>query len=286
MTQPAIRDLINTYRASPLKKKDILREILQQSALLGLARLRFFEHAAFYGGTSLRILYGLDRFSEDLDFSLLKPDDQFNFKPFLDGLEREMHSFGFHVEVREKKKEAPILSAFVKSNTMKLLLTIEEEQFNRKGVHPEEKIAIKLEIDTNPPLGFRTETKLVLNPTPFYVLTYCLSDLFAGKMHAILCRNWKTRVKGRDWYDLVWFIKNGTSIHLSHLANRMNQSGHLPSGSKLDHEMLLNLLEEKIMNIEWEQAKEDVKPFLYNPKLLDIWSKQFFLDLRTHLKSE
>ncbi|NGX59288.1 MAG: hypothetical protein KR126chlam3_00436 [Chlamydiae bacterium] len=284
MKQPAIRDLIKKYRASPLKKKDILREILQQSALLGLARHQFFEHAAFYGGTALRILYELDRFSEDLDFSLLKPEAQFNFQPFLDGLQKEIHSLGFHVEVssKKKKKDSPILSAFVKSNTLKLFLTIEEET---KAIHPEEKIVIKLDIDTNPPLGFEVETKLVLNPTPFYVLTYHQSDLFAGKMHAILCRSWKTRVKGRDWYDLVWFIKKGIPIHLSHLTQRMQQSGHLPLGEELDHEKLLDFLKDKIMKIDWEQAKKDVRAFLQDPKVLDVWSQSFFLDMISHLKS-
>lgn len=285
MTQPAIQDLIKKYRESSLKKKDILREILQQSALLGLARQRFFEHAAFYGGTALRILYGLDRFSEDLDFSLLKPDVHFNFQPFLVGLKKEMQSFGFHVEVESKKKEPPILSAFVKGNTMKMLLTIEEEDFAQKGLHPDEKIAIKLEIDTNPPLGFAVETKLVVNPTPFYVLTYIPKDLFAGKMHAVLCRSWKTRVKGRDWYDLIWFIQNSIPVHLLHLANRMKQSGNLPHEQILDQETFVKLLEEKIRKVDWTQAKADVKAFISDPKVLDIWSQKYFLDLIPHLKT-
>ncbi len=285
MTQPAIQALIKKYRASPLKKKDVLREVLQQSALLGLARHQFFEHAAFYGGTALRILYGLDRFSEDLDFSLLKPNAQFNFKPFLEGLQREMYSLGFQVEAKAKKKDSPILSAFVKSNTLKLLLTIEEEDAVPKGVHPEEKIAIKLEVDTNPPLGFEVETKLVLNPTPFHVLTYSLSDLFAGKMHAILCRSWKTRVKGRDWYDLIWFITQGVPVHLSHLSCRMQQSKHLAHKEELTYQKLTNLLEEKIGKIDWGQAKNDVRAFLNDPKVLDVWSESFFLELITHLES-
>ncbi len=285
MIQPAIRDLISKYRDSSLKKKDILREILQQSALLGLARQHFFEHAAFYGGTALRILYGLDRFSEDLGFSLLKPNAEFNFQPFLDALQKEMRSLGFHVDVKAKKKESPILSAFIKSNTLKLLLTIEEDTI-QKGIHPEEKIAVKLEIDTNPPLGFEVETKLVLNPTPFYVLTYHPSDLFAGKMHAILCRSWKTRVKGRDWYDLIWFITKDIPIHLSHLTRRMQQSGHLSLKESLNPKTLQTHLKDKIKKIDWEQAKSDVRAFLYDPKVLDVWSQPFFLDLISHLKTQ
>jgi len=282
MTQPAIRELFKKYEHSHLKKRDILREILQQSALLGLSRVQFFEHAAFYGGTALRILYGLDRFSEDLDFSLLRPESDFNFKPFLDGLQRELHSLGFLVEVDVKKKTPPMLSAFMKSNTMQLLLSIEDKR--SKGIHPDEKVSIKLEIDTNPPLGFEVETKLILDPIPFYILSYLPKDLFAGKMHAILCRSWKTRVKGRDWYDLVWFISRGTELNLSHLSIRMLQSGHLSATTKLDEYQFFVLFKEKIESIDWEQAKNDVRTFLNDPKVLDIWSREFFLDLIVHLK--
>lgn len=282
MTQPAIRELMNQYKQSPLKKRDILREILQQSALLGLARHQFFEHAAFYGGTALRILYGLDRFSEDLDFSLLKPKPDFDFQPFLDGLQKEMDSLGFHVQVTAKKQDPPILSAFLKSNTLKLLLAIEEEKNQR--VHPDEKVSIKLEIDVNPPPGFATETKLVLNPTPFYVLSYQPADLFAGKMHALLCRSWKTRVKGRDWYDLIWYIKNKIPLNLTHVQSRMQQSGHFPATESLNEIKLRDLLGEKITSVDWQQAKDDVAPFLYDLKALDVWSDQFFQDLTSHLE--
>ncbi len=284
MNQPALRKLIDQYQGSATKKKDVLREILQQSALLGLARHHFFEHAAFYGGTALRILYGLNRFSEDLDFSLLAPNEEFNFQPFLDGLQSEMESLGFHVAVKIKKKEAPILSAFLKSNTLKLMLTVEDDNYSLKNIHPEEKIAIKLEVDTNPPLGFNLESKLVLNPTPFYVLTYAQQDLFAGKMHAILCRSWKQRVKGRDWYDLIWFISKGIPIHTSHLVQRLQQSGHLSQSEELNHQKLQHLLEEKIQEVDWSLAKEDVRAFINDQSVLDLWSDKFFLDLISGLK--
>jgi len=277
MIQPAIQDFIKAYRSPSLKKRDILRDILQHSALLGLARRNFFEHAAFYGGTALRILYRLDRLSEDLDFSLLKPNPNFDFAPFLDGLENEMSSFGFEVEAQLKKKESPILSAFVKANTLKLLLTIEDS--HHIAIHPDEKISIKLEIDTTPPPGFQVQTELVLTPTPFYVLTYSPEDLFAGKMHAILCRQWRKRVKGRDWFDLIWFIKNNIPIHLAHLCQRMIQSKHLPTDIQLDKDKLLDFLQKRISIIDWEQAKNDVKPFLFDPQQLTIWSAKFFLDL-------
>ena len=282
MILPAIQDMISRYKDSSLKRSDILREILQQSALLGLSRLRFFEHAAFYGGTALRILYGLDRFSEDLDFSLLSPNPAFDFHPFLKGLEREMESLGFIVEVCAKHNTPPILSAFVKGGTEKLLLTINEKK--QPGIHPDEKIRIKLEIDTNPPSGFAVEPKLVLNPSPFYVSTYVQEDLFAGKMHAALCRGWKRRVKGRDWYDLVWFIQREVPVHLAHLSERMRQSGHLPQDEQLDREKLLDFLHKKIQIVDWESARNDVKRFLRDPRTIDIWSSAFFLDLLPRLR--
>jgi predicted nucleotidyltransferase component of viral defense system len=282
MTQPFIQEIFRKYQTSRLTKKDILREILQQSALLGLARHNFFEHAAFYGGTALRILYGLDRFSEDLDFSLLKPNAEFNFSPFLEGMKKEISSFGFHVELTAKEKESAISSAFVKANTLKSLLMIEGLS-SIKGIHREEKITIKIEVDTNPPPGFQTEPKFVLLPTPFYILSYVPRDLFAGKMNAILWREWKNRVKGRDWYDLIWFLKNNIPVHLSHLAERMIQSGNLFPGETIDHNKLLELLQKRIVSIDWEQAKKDVKPFIEDPKQLDLWSVKFFEDLITRI---
>jgi len=196
-----------------------------------------------------------------------------------------MQALGFHVDVQSKENDSPILSAFMKSNTKKLLLAFEEPN-KPKSIHPEEKISIKLEIDTNPPMGFEVESKLVLKPTPFHVLTYHPKDLFAGKMHALLCRNWKNRIKGRDWYDFIWYINKNIPVHLSHLTIRMQQSGHLQLGDNLNHSKLLLLLQKKIKKIDFNQAKNDVKPFLNDPKVLDVWSASFFTELIQHLKSE
>src|SRR5438067_2127924 len=165
-----IKDMLNNYKNINIGESDKLREILQQAALLGLYRTQFFEHAAFYGGTALRILYGLDRFSEDLDFSLLKKDTMFDFHPFLKGLEKEMDGMGFKVEVSEKEKNqyTGILSAFLKTNTLDLILSIQERS-SRGGIHPDQKLKIKLEIDVDPPLGFRTTSVLLREPVPFHV---------------------------------------------------------------------------------------------------------------------
>ncbi len=265
---------------------DRLREILQQTALLGLARHHFFEHAVFYGGTALRILYGLDRYSEDLDFSLLRPNLDFNFTPFLEGMHRELEAFGFQLDivVREKNAETGIWSAFLKANTLSLTLSIFEKA-KIKGIHPEQKIQIKLEIDTDPPLEhLPTEIKLIKNPVPFYVATYSLGDLFAGKVHAALCRKWQKRIKVRDWYDLIWYIQKGVPVNLTHLKERLRQTKHLQVGEKFEEKELLERLHAKIDEIDWGLAKIDVAVFIADKSKLDIWSSKFFHDMISHLK--
>jgi len=282
----SIKQMLESYTDS-IPQIDKLREILQQTALLGLARHHFFEHAVFYGGTALRILYGLDRYSEDLDFSLLKPDPNFNFSPYLEGMHRELEAMGFRLDIttRKVKSDTGILSAFLKANTFSLLLSI-YEKMKLKGVHPDQKIQIKLEIDIDPPLlHLPFESKLVKNPVPFYVATYAIVDLFAGKMHAVLCRNWQNRVKGRDWYDLIWYIQNGIPVNLSHLRERMRQTRHLQLEEEgFNEKELLERLHKKIDAIDWELAKSDVAVFIADKRRLDIWSSSFFHDIIGHLR--
>ena len=145
------------------------------------------------------------------------------------------------------------------------------------------KIQIKLEVDIDPPLNFRVENKIVLNPVSFYVLTLHQSDLFAGKMHAILYRAWKGRVKGRDWYDLIWYIKNKIPLNLRHLEERMKQTGNFESKETLTQHQTVEMLKSKIQEIDWEKAKADVRSFISDPERLEIWSSPFFLDLIEHL---
>ncbi len=281
----SIKQMLNSY-PDTVPQIDKLREILQQTALLGLARHQFFQHAAFYGGTALRILYGLDRYSEDLDFSLLKPNPHFDFTPFLYGMHQELLAMGFEldIELRQKNADTGIWSAFLKGNTLSMLLSIHEKT-KIKGVHPEQKIQIKLEIDTDPPLlHLPLESKLVKNPIPFYVSTYAIVDLFAGKMHAALCRNWKKRIKGRDWYDVIWYVQSGTPINLIHLRERMKQTKHLGSDEKFGESELLERLHAKINEIDWELAKADIAMFIPNKQKLAIWSAPFFHDLVGHLR--
>jgi predicted nucleotidyltransferase component of viral defense system len=258
-----------------------LREILQEIALLGLWRSRFFEKAAFYGETALRILYGLDRFSEDLDFSLLKPAADFDLSRYCSALEKEIQAFGFDVSVTGKSKsvQSAIQSAFLKADTLKHLLVINTSEKLTASIPRGQVLKIKIEVDTDPPPEFDTETRFLLQPIPFSVRAFSLPDMFAGKMHAVLCRGWKGRVKGRDWHDLVWYVANHPQLHLKHLEQRMIQSGHLKKAESLTPKKLSTIAETVIEKLDVEQARREVEPFVKDPEMLTIWSRDFFRDV-------
>jgi len=263
-----------------------LREMMQEIALLGLWRSKFFEKAAFYGGTALRILYGLDRFSEDLDFSLLSPMSDFDIGQYSLALEKELRAFGFDVRVEKRNKvvASPVQSAFLKANTFNELLVITPDASIAQAVPRGQVLKIKLEVDTDPPPGFSTESKYLLQPVPFAVRTYILPDLFAGKMHAVLCRKWKNRVKGRDWYDLVWYAANHPELHLAHLEQRMRQSGHWQANRAMDESTFRALLRDRIETLDVEQACREVEPFVRHPEALGIWSREFFHDVGSRIQ--
>ncbi len=265
-----------------------LREIIQEVALLGLWRAKFFEHAAFYGGTALRILYGLDRFSEDLDFSLLTPSPDFNLARYTASLEEELQAFGFNVRVEmvDKAVESAVQSAFLKANTRNELLVIEAGEELTGQVAAGQVLKVKIEVDTDPPPGFSTQTRYLLQPIPFAVRSYSLPDLFAGKMHAILFRKWKNRVKGRDWYDLVWYAANHPHLNLAHLEQRMRQTGHWSGDKNLSPVVFTDLLFEAIDRLDVNQARKDVAPFVKDQQMLALWSHDFFQDVASRIKTE
>jgi predicted nucleotidyltransferase component of viral defense system len=264
-----------------------VREIFQSLALFGLWRAKFFEHAAFYGGTALRILHGLDRYSEDMDFSLLKTDATFSLPSYGEALRRELASFGFEVEFESRRKvvESRIDSAFLKANTLRQLMVIKPGADVLADQRGREQLKIKLEIDTDPPGGFQTVSLPVLVPVPFAVRVYSLPDLFAGKMHAILCRSWQNRVKGRDWYDLVWYLGHHPEINLAHLEQRMRQSGNWTSGSALRREDLLRMLDQKIDLLDTGQARDEVARFVRDRASLELWSRDFFRQIVARIKT-
>lgn len=278
----AVRSMLDRYNLHTSDDyTNALREILQEIALLGLWRSKFFEHSAFYGGTALRVLYGLDRYSEDLDFSLLKPDDLFSLEAYAGSLQREINSFGFQVDFERRRKslQTPIESAFLKTNTYKQLIIIEASEDLLRDLHPLKNLKIKLEVDTDPPGGFETETRYVLQPFPFSVRIFSLPDLFAGKLHAVLCRHWRSRVKGRDWYDLIWYASKHPEVRLSHLEARMRQSGNYCEERPLSAEKLRRLLREAVDTLNVAKSRQEVSPFVRDHRALDVWSREFFADV-------
>jgi hypothetical protein len=282
----AIAKMISKYDCHALNDYiNALREILQEIALLGLWRAKFFEKAACYGDTALRILYGLDRFSEDIDFSLLQPAKGFDLTDYTAFVKKEMEAFGFdvHVERVNKAIQTTIQSAFLKADTRNQLLAIEVGKDILRALPKGKMLKVKMEVDTNPPPGFGTETRFLLQPIPFAVRSFVLPDLFAGKMHAILCRTWKSRVKGRDWYDLVWYAANHPVLHLSHLEERMRQTGHWKGEDPLTPENFKELLGNSINKLNIEQARREVDLFVKSPETLSIWSREFFLDVATRI---
>lgn len=286
MSEAIARMLAKYELKSVGDSQQALREIMQEVVLLGLWRAKFFEHAAFYGGTALRILYGLDRFSEDLDFSLLTPDENFSLKRYTASLEEELFAFGFTVKVEmiDKAVDSAVQSAFLKANTKNELLVVEAGNNFARQIPEGQVLKIKIEVDTDPPPGFATQTRYLLNPIPFAVRCYALPDLFAGKMHALLFRKWKNRVKGRDWYDLVWYAANHPRLHLAHLEERMRQTRHWAGDQKLTSARFAGLLSETIDQLDVNQALKDVFPFVKDPRALDLWSHDFFRDVATRIE--
>lgn len=267
--------------------RNALKEIAQEVALCGLSRGGFFDKAAFYGGTALRIFYGLDRFSEDMDFSLSKKDEAFDLSRYFGILEEELYSVGLEmsVESKAKKQETAVQSAFLKGNTLKHLLKIVPAKNTPLQVPSNEILKIKFEVDTNPPELANYETKYRLLPSPFAVKLYDKPSLFAGKLHALLCRSWKNRVKGRDFYDFIWYVSNNTSVNLPHLQKRMEQTGHWDASEDLTVDRLKDLLKERFHSVNFDDAKRDVQPFIANSSTLNLWSTDFFCAITDEWKA-
>lgn len=256
------------------QQQQALREVMQEIALAGLYRGGFFEKAAFYGGTCLRVFYGLPRYSEDLDFSLLQDEEGFSLAPYFEAITTEFEALGIAVVISQKKKTATtaIESAFLKNDTQIVVLDF-------SGVS----VKIKFEVDTHPPLGFGVEEKLLIEPFSFYVKSFALPDLYAGKMHAVLFRQWKNRVKGRDWFDFEWYVRRGAELNLSHLAVRARQSGDL-GDEPLTPALFRDWLTQRIERLDIESAKNDVRRFITDARVLDIWSRDYFIQLANRVR--
>ncbi|WP_428739789.1 nucleotidyl transferase AbiEii/AbiGii toxin family protein [Sulfurimonas sp.] len=293
MTHPALIKMLEKYDLRDSNASfDALREILQEIVLLGLYDAGFFKHAAFYGGTALRILHNLPRFSEDLDFSLLESNSEFNLKPYEEAIISTLKAFGFDVtiEIKEKNNSSAIASAFVKGNTIEHLININAPKDITNKIHRDQAVKIKLEVDTNPPLDFETQNVIRLTPRPFSINAFTLPSLYAGKMHAILCRAWSSRPKGRDWYDLVWYIANDVELDTKHLKARLSQSckyleaNEINIPDELTKQNIKELLLKRIESLDVAKAKNDVQPFIKDMREIELWSKEFFMAVVENIK--
>lgn len=259
-------------------KKNAIKEIVQEIVLSGLYRAGFFNVAAFYGGTALRIFYGLDRFSEDLDFSLLKKDENFDFKQYFSVLDAELKTYGLNMEIalKEKINDSNIKSAFVKGNTKEMILYFCQDELSANKIIDNEMIKIKFEVDTNPADYATYETKYRVVPTIYSAKLYDESSLFAGKIHAVLCRAWKNRIKGRDLYDYVFYIQHNCKINIKNLREKLIQSSYINVDDQFDINILKEHLYKRFEQIDYENAKLDVVDLINNKKDLDLWTADFF----------
>jgi predicted nucleotidyltransferase component of viral defense system len=249
------------------EKESAQQEVMQQIALYGLYRGGFFDHAAFYGGTCLRIFHNLQRYSEDMDFTLTEKDANIHLENYFPQLIEAFKLTGREVTIkkREKKTFGKVESAFLKDNTDVYDIAFQTEKT----------IKVKIELDTDPPLGFETEQKTLLKPFSTMIRCVALSDLYAGKMHALLYRNWKTRVKGRDWYDFQWYVANRVPLNFGHLQKRVAEF----NGIELNKEDFLEVLHERLATTDIESVKQDVARFIFDQRDIEIWSNDYFLKL-------
>lgn len=270
------------------ERENAIKEIVQEIALAGLSRGGFFTKAAFYGGTCLRIFHGLNRFSEDLDFALLEKDLDFKLDEYFPSLKKEFESYGLDIDIESKKKDATseVQSAFLKGNTLMLMMSFFPKSEDARKIFSNQKIKIKFEIDTDNPSGGTTEFKYKMLPAPYEIQVFDEPTLFAGKIHAILCREYKHRIKGRDYYDYLFYIGKGSAFNLKYLENKLkNTGGLIPDDETLSLKKVKELLYKKFESTDYKYAKEDVSNFIDNKEGLDIWKKELFISTLDNLKA-
>mgnify|MGYP004510113993 CR=1 FL=1 len=283
-----LQNMLDKYEIkNTIDETNAMKEIIQEIVICGLSRGGFFDVAAFYGGTALRIFYGLNRFSEDLDFALLEENPNFDLSKYFKFIEKEVQAYGLNLTISEKikTKESNITSAFLKGDTKEHILLFFPNE-NMKNTTSLKNIKIKFEVDINPPKGVKYDLKYKLLPSPHQVRLYNEGSLFAGKIHAILCRNWSYRTKGRDLYDYVFYLSKNIGVNIELVRQKLIESGVLEKESNFNIDVLKQLLNERFDKIDYSDAKEDVITFIEDKDSLDLWSKEFFKDITKNLVEE
>ncbi len=277
-----VEEIIKLYNPKTVdENKFILREVLQSIVLVGLSKANFFKKASFYGGTALRIFYKLNRYSEDLDFTLNDVDEEFTLEPYVESIIKVAKSYGIELEISIKQKQisTPIESAFAKLNTYQTFINLKLNENFSKVLHKDEVIKIKFEIDCHPALGFNVESKWIDIPEFAPVVVLDEPSLFAGKIHAILCRNYKNNVKGRDYYDFLFYVKKGITPNLIYLKNKLVDSGKIKENDLFDINIMKEMLIKKFNEVEFEQVKKDTGRFIINTEDLSYYCKDLFIQM-------
>lgn len=267
-----------------LERENAIKEIIQEIALAGLSRGGFFEKAAFYGGTCLRIFYGLDRFSEDLDFALVKKDEGVKFDDYFPRLKREFLSYGIDLNIELKSNASLVQSAFLKGNSLMFMMTFFPKNEDAKHILSNQKIKIKFEIDMDNPEGGITEYKYRMFPSPYEIQVFDEATLFAGKIHAILCREYKNHVKGRDYYDYLFYIGKKVPFNMKYLENKLKNTGKIAMDEILSLDRVKEFLRDRFEKVNYNQAIEDVSNFIVQKESLNLWKKEFFLSTLDSLR--
>lgn len=275
MSVKLIQDRLDSYHCrSNVEEEHAIREITQEVVLAALGRTEFFKHALFQGGTCLRIFYGLNRFSEDLDFILKEPDRDFQLQPHLQAVSDELKAYGYDVEIADRSKAGvAVRKAFLKDDSLGKVLQL--RYVDKSG--PARKIRVKFEVDTNPPSGSGMEIKYVDFPFVSSVTVQDKPSLFAGKLHALLCREY---VKGRDWYDFLWYTSQNVGINYAFLSSALSQQGPWQHRDiQIDWQWCFTHLEDRVKSVDWAAAREDVRRFVKASEFpsLELWSPELFL---------
>lgn len=282
-----LKNMLDKYEIkNSIDETNAMKEIIQEIVICGLSRGGFFNEAAFYGGTALRIFYGLNRFSEDLDFALLKPNKDFDLSKYFPFIGKEVQAYGLNLSIteKEKTKDSNIMSAFLKGDTKEHILMFFPNE-NMQNTTSLKNIKIKFEVDINPPSGAKYDLKYKLLPSPHQVKLYDEASLFAGKIHAILCRNWNYRTKGRDLYDYIFYLSKNISVNLELVKEKLIDSNVLKGNDNFDINVLKEMLTAKFNEINYNDAKEDVIAFIEDKDSLNLWTKEFFIEITKNLNA-
>jgi len=280
-----LKNMLDKYNIrNSIDETNAMKEIIQEIVICGLSRGGFFNEAAFYGGTALRIFYGLNRFSEDLDFALLDPNKEFDLSKYFSYIEKEVQAYGLNLTIttKEKNKDSNIVSAFLKGDTKEHILMFFPNE-NMENTTSLKSIKIKFEVDVNPPAGANYDLKYKLLPSPHQVRIYDEPSLFAGKIHAILCRNWGYRTKGRDLYDYIFYLAKGTKVNLELLKEKLINSNVIKRDDEFSIDTLKEMLNKKFEEIDFTDAKEDVITFIEDIDSLNLWNSEFFIEISKNI---